>query len=72
MASSEDYHDNAQQCVRMAQVARDEQSRAQWLGLAQAWVRLGELAAKKDIEWGSEELVVKDGRLASRWSPPST
>ena len=56
----------------MAQMAQDERSRAQWLGLAQAWVRLGELAAKKDIEWGSEELVVKDGRLASRWSPPST
>jgi hypothetical protein len=69
MGSAEDYQRHAEECVRMAQRTQDEEGRVLWLGLAQSWVRLRELAAKKDIEWGSEKLSLEDGQLTSRWSP---
>ena len=50
----------------MAQTSEDPGTRAVLLALAQSWIRLGELAAKKEIEWGSEKLTVEDGQLTSR------
>jgi len=69
MGSAEDYERHAEECVRMAQQVQDQEGRVLWLGLAQSWFRLRELAEKKDIEWGSEKLSVEDGQLTSHWSP---
>jgi hypothetical protein len=46
MGTHQDHRKCAEQCVAMAQSARDDSDRALWLTLAQSWVRLAEHVAR--------------------------
>jgi hypothetical protein len=42
MSSNEYYRTNAEDCLRMAQAARDDRDKPFWLNLAQSWLQLAE------------------------------
>jgi hypothetical protein len=42
VSSAEKYRRQAQECLRIAQTSRDDDDRAIWISLAQAWARLAE------------------------------
>jgi hypothetical protein len=48
MGQGEKYRRNAAQCLEMAGVVKDPQSKASLMAMAQAWVRLAEQADKND------------------------
>jgi acyl transferase domain-containing protein len=43
-SSIEEYRTNAEDCLRMAQAAQDDNDRPLWVTLAQSWLRLAEQA----------------------------
>jgi hypothetical protein len=42
MSDIEDYRNNAEDCLRMAEADKDEQDRPLWATLAVSWLRLAE------------------------------
>jgi hypothetical protein len=44
MNSADEYRNNAEDCMRMASLARDEGDRPLWVTMAQSWLRLAEHA----------------------------
>ena len=44
MSSIDEYRLNAEDCLRMAQAAQDDNDRPLWVTLAQSWLRLAEQA----------------------------
>jgi hypothetical protein len=42
MSDVEDYRNNAEDCLRMAEADKDEQDRPLWATLAVSWLRLAE------------------------------
>jgi len=50
MSSIDLYHNNAENCLRMAQSAVNDGDRPFWLTLAQSWLRLAERAARSGSE----------------------
>jgi len=43
-SSIDEYRTNAEDCLRMAQAAEDDNDRPLWVTLAQSWLRLAEQA----------------------------
>jgi hypothetical protein len=64
MSSTEEYLDNVAECVRMAQVTKDEGDRHTWLKMAAAWVHKAKLSLRQPVERsskpGAESSVPKD------------
>jgi len=42
VSSAEKYRQHARECLRIAQTSRDDEDRAIWISLAQAWARLAQ------------------------------
>jgi hypothetical protein len=52
MPTAERYRQSAQECRRLADLARDRDERETLLGMAAQWDRLAEHAARKEAEDG--------------------
>ena len=50
MGTTLDHRRYAEECVAMAQRARDDQDKTLWLTLAQSWVRLAEHVERSTAE----------------------
>ena len=46
MSDVEDYRNNAEDCLRMAEVERDQQDKPLWATLAVSWLKLAEDAER--------------------------
>ena len=49
MSSSDDYRSNAEDCLRMAKMASEENDRPLWATMAQSWLRLAEHADRVNL-----------------------
>jgi hypothetical protein len=49
MTPSEHFLRHAAECKFMAQLARDKQSKATWMGMAERWNRCAELAKQQSV-----------------------
>ncbi len=66
MSDIEDYRNNAEDCLRMAEADKDEQDRPLWATLAVSWLRLAEDANRiKSGQLGHPNHPVDLDQLAS-------
>jgi hypothetical protein len=61
-SSTDSYRSNAEECLRLASLDRNENDRPLWVTLAQSWLRLAEHADRVNED-------VKSGRLAPDEEP---
>jgi hypothetical protein len=59
MSDVEDYRNNAEDCLRMAEVDRDQQDKPLWATLAVSWLKLAEDAER-----------IRSGRLGGHPAHP--
>jgi putative IMPACT (imprinted ancient) family translation regulator len=50
MSSKQDYRANAEDCLRKAQTAENEEEKPFWLNLAQSWLQLAQYSTQKRAE----------------------
>ena len=55
MSSSDDYRSNAEDCLRMAKMASEENDRPLWATMAQSWLRLAEHADRINTKLAPED-----------------
>jgi hypothetical protein len=57
LSSADRYRQHAKECLTIAQTARDEEDRAVWIILAQAWARLAQHDEQREIGIGDAEMI---------------
>ena len=62
MSSAEKYRRQAIECLKIAQSSRDDDDRAIWISLAQAWARLAQHDEGRDEERAWDWLDMLSGR----------
>jgi hypothetical protein len=55
MNSNRKYRSNAEDCLRMANMAQNGSDKPFWINLAQSWLQLAEQSARKDDELETQE-----------------
>jgi hypothetical protein len=65
MTPSEHFLRHAAECKFMAQLARDKESKATWMGMAERWNRCAELAKQQTIHHTKE---ARRRKQAKTWS----
>jgi hypothetical protein len=55
MNSNRKYRSNAEDCLRMANMAQNGSDKPFWINLAQSWLQLAEQSARKDDELEMQE-----------------
>jgi hypothetical protein len=58
MNSNRKYRSNAEDCLRMANMAQNSSDKPFWINLAQSWLQLAEQSARKDDELETHEASV--------------
>ncbi len=58
MNSNRKYRSNAEDCLRMANMAQNSSDKPFWINLAQSWLQLAEQSAHKDDELETHEASV--------------
>ena len=65
MTPSEHFMRHAAECKFMAQLARDKESKATWIGMAERWHRCAELAKQQTVQHTKE---ARRRKQAKTWS----
>ena len=65
MTPSEHFMRHAAECKFMAQLARDKESKATWMGMAERWHRCAELAKQQTAQRAKD---ARHRRAAKTWS----
>jgi hypothetical protein len=60
VSTSEHYRHSAVDCLRLAQLTDDPQSKALYITMAQAWVRLADMVARTHFEFAPQPSSVPD------------
>jgi hypothetical protein len=58
VSTSEHYRHSAVDCLRLAQLTDDPQSKALYIAMAQAWVRLADMVAGTHYEFAPQPSLV--------------
>jgi len=70
VSSAEKYRQYARECLRIAQTSREDEDRAIWISLAQAWARLAQHDEGREDEHAWDWLdVLGGGRCRSPEQP---